>query len=52
MSDVNPGIRAQIPRDRASPSSGGESPLDRFALSRGHSAKHDSFMHLLTTKRS
>jgi hypothetical protein len=36
MSDVTPGIHARIPRDRASPSSGGEAPLDRFAISRGH----------------
>jgi hypothetical protein len=52
MSDVNPGIHARIPRPDASPSSGGESPLDRGAISRGHSANHDSFVHRLTTMRS
>jgi hypothetical protein len=39
MSDVNPGIHARIPRDRASPSCGGKPPLDRFAISRDTSAE-------------
>jgi hypothetical protein len=34
------------------PSSGGESPLDRFAISPGHQRKDDSFVTSSTGKRS